>query len=135
MTLRIVLPLVTLFSFNAFASNSNLYSDICKKAKSDGFVAAKQFAKESNVFVSKHANNFYCNGVALKDYAKQKSVTVATQPAKVVYAADGNAASQLCVKATKGNLKALSRRTQKVKSLTCNGQPVEDFIKQVNSAI
>lgn len=71
-------------------------------------------------------------GVSLKTFAKtQKENQNSTQEFNLV---DDSDATQLCAKAAKLGVKAVAKRSKNVKALTCNGMPVTEFVKSINTA-
>lgn len=134
-----MLKLVTVLSLTAssvaFASNdvapNTFYTSVCNVAKADGFLAAKSFAKSQGVFISKHYSNIECNGVALKQFAKAKEASdLSTEKFELV---DDSSETQLCAKAASLGVKAVAKRSAKVKALKCNGMPVVEFVKSVQT--
>ncbi|WP_100915197.1 hypothetical protein [Pseudoalteromonas spongiae] len=134
--LKLISVLTLTMSSFAFASNDvskdTFYTSVCNVAKMNGFQAAKAFAKEQGVFISEHYSDIACNGVSLKTFAKtQKENQISTQEFNLV---DDSDATQLCAKAAKLGVKAVEKRSKNVKALTCNGMPVTEFVKSINTA-
>lgn len=132
---RTLLLSTLVLSGSVLASENNTYNQVCELAQSNGFAAAKQFAKANGIFVSQHGNSFYCNGEDLKSFAKNAKVSSIAASSNTVIAADENSESRLCAKAAKNGVKAVARKSQKVNDLTCNGLPVDEFVKQAKTAI
>lgn len=133
-----LISLITLtMSFSSFASNDvskdTFYTSVCNVAKINGFQAAKTFAKQQGVFISNNYTDIECNGVALKTFANdQKEEQTSRQEFKLI---DDSSATQLCAKAAKLGVKAVAKKSKDVKALTCNGLPVTEFVKSLNTAI
>lgn len=64
--LKLISVLTLTMSSFAFASNDvskdTFYTSVCNVAKTNGFQAAKAFAKEQGVFISEHYSDIACNG-------------------------------------------------------------------------
>lgn len=132
---RALLLSTCVLSGSALASENNTYNQVCEIAQTQGFAAAKQFAGANGVFVSQHGNSFYCNGEDLRSFAKKAQVSLVAASTNSIVAADEKSESRLCVKAAKNGIKAVARKSQKVNDLTCNGLPIEEFVKQAKTAI
>lgn len=132
----ISLVTLTMSSF-AFASNDvskdTFYTSVCNVAKTNGFQAAKAYAKEQGVFISNHYSDIECNGIPLKTFAKSQKHTSTLR--KEFDLVDSSDATQLCAKAAKLGIKAVAKRSKDVKALSCNGLPVSEFVKSVSTAI
>lgn len=134
-----MLKLVTVLSLTAssvaFASNdvapNTFYTSVCNVAKADGFKAAKSYAKTQGVFISKHFSDIECNGISLKQFADVKKTS--KQSSEKFDLVDDSSATQLCAKAADLGIKAVSKRSAKIKALRCNGLPVSEFVKQVQT--
>lgn len=134
-----MLKLVTVLSLTAssfaFASNdaapNTFYTSVCNVAKADGFQAAKSFAKTHGVFISEHYSDIECNGVAIKEFATAKQTQ--RESIEKFELVDDSSATQLCAKAASLGVKAVAKRSAKIKALKCNGLPVVEFVKTVQS--
>ncbi|BFT30569.1 hypothetical protein D210916BOD24_17450 [Alteromonas sp. D210916BOD_24] len=138
-TSKVIAALLFVSVFNAYAvdlvsgDNSNLTAMCIAAATSDEHVDAK--AKEFG-FSSQELESFTCNGMTLKEFAKEYRDDTSGTPV-VVYTFEETVSSretQLCIAAAKSN-----EEYEKVKkdlfngnvdSVACNGLSLERFAKR-----
>jgi hypothetical protein len=135
----VIVALFLLGTFNAHAvdlvsgDNSNLTAMCIAAASSDEMVEAK--AKEFG-FSKQELDMFTCNGMTLKEFAKEYRDDTSGTPV-VVYTFEETVSSretQLCIAAAKSNAAYEKVKKElfngKVEKVACNGLSIERFAKR-----
>lgn len=134
-------------SLNAFSASisfekmgTNLETEACYAAATDGIRAAKTVVRAQGVNYIELSSTLLCNGMKITDfankYAKLRKQNQANATVKLVAlsAMDRSVESRLCLDAvTMGETAARQKHNMRNASIQCNGKEISVFLKTLKN--
>lgn len=118
------------------ATNDNLETQACYTAATEGYSAAKRLVRSNGVKFDTFNVAVKCNGVSIKQFAKQFADNKADENATelALVAKDSGEASRACVEALEiGEKQARAKYSLEGEVIFCNHREMSEFVRKYDS--